>query len=279
MPLSTLGGAQAAGMAGIQRSFEGIVQPLDAIEARRAKRAAEAVESQKARAAELKAQAAQRTAMEGQAAGEARRAGAAQTQNVMANLPTINEEDLLKPEFPQQIRRQIKAALNSGDPSAMEWARKAMTDIKSFSTTSAADPGTLQGAGAIQDVARSKSEQTLNESMARADVPTAPEDVTQWAMAVVHEKDPGRQGWSSLWMRNYSMEQRVRKGYELAQLLDQVKREYAASNRGQQMPVAQAQAEALSRFEEMEGGTPQGAGAAPAQTDNTADEGFDWSKP
>lgn len=299
MPLSSMGGIASTALSNLQRSSEGLVHPLDAIEARRAARAAEAQEkqkadaaTQKAQAAETAAQASQQQAQESRAAGEAKRAAMAQTQGILSDMPQINVENMQDPAFTQQLRGQVQHLMNSGDAGAMDVANDIMTQLKTFSETGELAEGTMQGQRASADIEAKKSQTELNRSMTRADIPGANKADMEWAQAWIHGNDPGRSGGflSNLFTKNYTPEQRIQKGAELASILDQVKREHAAASGGQQMGVAQAQNEAISRFKAMEGETgdqpqpqPQQQPQQPQQQQGATPQPggklkFDWSK-
>lgn len=251
MALSTLGGLAASGMANLQRSSEGIVQPLDAIEARRAARAKEQMQQQEANAATMKAQAAQRAAAEAEAAGQAKRAAEQATREIMANMPEIDVESMSDPDFTQGLRGQILHLRNSGDPAAIAASEDLMDKLKSFSETGQIDPNTAQGSMRKADVEAQQSQTELNRSMTRMNTTDATKQDVEWATAFIHQNDPGRQGMFNF-KRNYTPEQRVIKANELASILDQVKREYAANNGGAQMPLGQAQNKALAEFARLE---------------------------
>lgn len=287
MALSTLSGAFTQGMNNLKSMSEGIVQPLDAIEARRAARAAEQQEQQKADAAAMKAMAQKQAAAEAQAAGEAKRAAAARTQQIMSNMPKIDVKNMSDPEFTQQLRGQIQHLQNSGDPTAMEVSKNMMAQLKTFAETGGIDEGTAQGALRQADVEAQKSQTQLNRSMTNMNTTDATKADREWAAAFIHQNDPGRQGMFNF-KANYTPEERVLKSNELATILDQVKRNYAASNGGAQMPTAEAQNAALAEFARLEnsqGGQPQAqpqAQQAPQQQAPASQGGgkidFDWSK-
>jgi hypothetical protein len=192
MPLSSLGGLASTAMNNLQRSSEGIVQPLDAIEARRAKRAAEAQEERKTKAAQLKAQAQKQSAQEQQAAGEAKRLAAGKTQQVLSSMPEITVENMADPAFTQELRGQIKHLQNSGDPIAMDKSAAIMKQLETFSKTGGIDEpgqgnrGTLQSEQAGVSMNAKVSETEFNRSQTKMNQPEASAMATQWANAYIN---------------------------------------------------------------------------------------------
>jgi hypothetical protein len=271
MALSSLGGALSTGLNSLQRSSEGIVQPLTAIEDRRMKRQAAADEAKKAEAAKMKAQAQKQAADEAQRTGEAKRLQDAQNQSVLQGMPPITVENMNNPQFTQQLRGQVKHLMNSGNAEAITHATGIMKQVESFSKTGAIDEpttdpatgqragGTMQGEQAGVRMNEQTSQTELNRSMSRVPVEKASAMDAQWAAAHVNETDPGKQGIKSAWTPNMSMAAQQRQAAILTDIISQVRDEYAAQNGGAQMPSELAYDRALGRFNTMKAN--EGAGS------------------
>lgn len=263
MPLGSMGVVSTA-LSNMQRNSDGLVQPLDAIEARRMKRQAAANEAQKAEAAQLKAQAAKQAADEQQRAGEAKRLQDAQNQAVLRSMPKVTVENMNDPQFTQQLRGQVKHMMNSGNAEAITAATAIMKQVETFSKTGAIDApvkdpetgetthaGTMQSEQADIRMDEQTSQIELNRSMTRVPKQEASAMDEQWANAYIVENDPGKKGISAAWTPNMSMAETQRKSAMLMDILTTVKKQYSSTHGGQLMPSSQAYDLAIFRFETM----------------------------
>ena len=254
MALSSLGGIASTALNNMQRNSEGIVQPLDAIESRRAARAAEAQKQQEADAASMKAAAQKQSAAEQQRAGEAKRAQDERVRVAYANMPRITVEDMSSPEYVQQLKAQIKYGMNSGEADLIESSQKTITQLKGIAETSENDPTTMGGAESQARVNELQSKTTLQNSMSRADVPMANKADQNRAILEVDKYDPGKQGTGIMGnlgdalKPNYTMAERTRLAGELAATVDQIKRNYSANNGGASIPEEYAWEQARARL-------------------------------
>jgi len=242
---------------------------LDAIEARRAKRQAEAMEAQKAEAAHLKAQAAKQAAEEQQRAGEAKRLQAQQDAAALGDTPEITVDNMNDPQFTQQLRGKVKAWMNSGNPAAIAAATGVMKQVESFSKTGAIDAPSPTSAGTMQseqaDVRMNEqvSQTELNRSMSRVPQTKASDTDVQWATAYIAENDPGKQGISAAWTPNMGMAEQQRKAAMLTDIIALVRRQYAADHGGAMMPSSQVYDLAIYRWEQMQEREEAGEAYAP----------------
>lgn len=296
MSLSSLGGMGATALNNIKANFDGIVRPLDAIEARRAARAAEAQQQQEADAQSMKAAAAKQAAEEAQRAGEAKRAGDERVRVAFQSMPKMTVEDMTDPDYVQQMKAQIKYAQNSGEPDLMEMATKQMAQLKNIAETSINNPATQGGAESQARVKELESKTSLQNSMSRAEIPMANKAIQERAMLEIDKYDPGKQGTGIMgnvtdaFKPNYTAQERTRLSNQLAAMVNNIMRTYSANNSGAMLSEDYAFAEARRILGmDQEGGV----GAQPQQQpqaqqqqqpqqqaapSGAADVTFDWSK-
>lgn len=158
MALSSLGMIPQI-IGGIQTGLTGTT-PLEAIEARRAARAEEAIKQQEADSGSLQAH-------EYAMAGQSKRAAEARTQALLNNAPHITVKDPRDPMWLQQYKQLTQYLLNTGDPTLIKMGQEGLSKLTEIQKSGALDTGTQEGlrvaAGNYKDIAAAEASETYTK--------------------------------------------------------------------------------------------------------------------
>lgn len=263
MALSSLSTVNQA-LANIQDTARGAPMPLDAIEARRAARAAEQIAQHEAQSKRIKA-------MEDAASGQATRAATAHTATVFEQVSKANPitAEPGSKEYLKQGMAWSAAALNSGNEDAIKAASDFLAKTSQIQGATELDLGTLKGVATAAEAeadmasaASSRAAAQLNTNLAAKTTGKLSPDAVAWAQGFVMSNDPGKQGWLSIFKPDMKPEEIQQSSMELARLYDTAIRQQVASG-ATVIDHASAEQEALRLFQLRQGQQapvqPQGA--------------------